>query len=194
VAQSLARAELSGSTRFMTCSEFSEEHYRENVVCIGGPDFNIVTRRFLRDAGARLHFAYVGNRCWLKDRMSDKKWRGEGTKRTITDVGFFARFTNPYNKNAEVIVICGIETYGVLGAARLLSGIANNAGFFNLYELIRKCVRKDPAIDRLCNFYLVSTFSVGTEGGVQLLSAVPQKRNFLRHIKLRKSRHNSPVR
>jgi hypothetical protein len=41
--------------------------------------------------------------------------------KTVKDYGYFARFPNPFNPKSSVILIHGIHTFGVWGAAKAFS-------------------------------------------------------------------------
>jgi hypothetical protein len=168
VARCLARIGRIEECHFQTCAEFSEESYRSNVICIGGPDFNSVTERFMAECRLRFGFVWRGLTCRLQDRTTGSWWgvrREQG--RVTRDAGFFAKCTNPFDERREVILLCGIETYGVLGAAQLLTGRANNPRFFDLYEriLAMNVRRRQGGAPR--NFSVVSEFGVEITGAVR---------------------------
>jgi hypothetical protein len=95
----------------------------DNLVVIGGPgdedgDRNNICRIFTEKMNGKVSYSddcekmiYNGN-----DLTAFKK----GNK-TVKDYGYFARFPNPLNPRSSVILIHGIHTFGVLGAAKAFS-------------------------------------------------------------------------
>jgi class 3 adenylate cyclase len=181
VACCLARVGKIDAAKFLTSSEFSEHFYRSNVICVGGPDFNSVCERFLAECPSRLTFQYLRKNCKLYDGRTGYSWnvvRRRG--KVIKDVGFFAKLRNPYNDRSEIILLCGIETYGVLGAAKLLSGRENNPSFFQLYESISAAL---PArCPRPRDFYVVSEFGVELSGAIRHQTLSDQVAGLRSHL------------
>ena len=57
-------------------------------------------------------------------------------KKTVRDYGYYARFPNPFNSNSTVILVNGIHTFGVLGAAKAFSDHPSAQG--NIRKVLKK--------------------------------------------------------
>jgi hypothetical protein len=109
-------------------------HTSGNLVVIGGPGSpddisNEICREIMNDIGSRVAYSpdceemtvtHEGGAAILK---ADYRTAQAGTNQPglRRDQGYFARFPNPLNANGTVILINGIHTTGVLGAARAFS-------------------------------------------------------------------------
>lgn len=115
-----------------TISRFSagdlpEGHTSGNLVVIGGPGSacgisNDISKEMMRAVGARVSYSadceeMIVNRGEILRLQAEYSER-EGRTELRRDQGYFARFRNPLNDNATVVLINGIHTRGVLGAAR----------------------------------------------------------------------------
>jgi len=117
--------------------DLPEGHTSSNLVVIGGPGSAEISNEICREmmSAMRSHVAYSSD-C---EQMTVTRATGEtielrtayptagqsvGHQRPLglrTDWGYFARFKNPLNENATVVLTNGIHTAGVLGAARAFS-------------------------------------------------------------------------
>jgi hypothetical protein len=111
----------------VTCRNFAAPRTESNLIIIGGPgeasdptDGNKACALFLSKHGrSRVRYgtdceSLIANRRTFRART-------DATKRIIRDYGYFARFANPFNPRASVILINGIHTFGTLGAALAFS-------------------------------------------------------------------------
>lgn len=118
--------------------DLPEGHTSSNLVVIGGPGSAEISNEICREmmSAMRSHVAYSAD-C---EQMTVPRAAGEtvvlrAEYRTPEEIagyqtplglradwGYFARFKNPLNENATVVLINGIHTAGVLGAARAFSG------------------------------------------------------------------------
>lgn len=125
-----------------TIERFSSEdlpkgHTSSNLVVIGGPGSTEISNEICREMmSAMRSFVAYSSDC---EQMTVTRAAGETVElrakyRTNgqsadhktplglrTDWGYFARFKNPLNENASVVLINGIHTAGVLGAVRAFS-------------------------------------------------------------------------
>lgn len=118
--------------------DLPEGHTSSNLVVIGGPGSaeisNVVCREMMSAMSSHVEYSSdceemkvtraVGDAVELR---ADYGSNGESSDRQSprglrTDWGYYARFENPLNENATVVVINGIHTAGVLGAARAFGG------------------------------------------------------------------------
>lgn len=152
--------------RSLTCVsslEFRREHYGHHIISIGGPCNNEVTRRLIDDSGLPLRFDNLDAdddetpliECATETKHS--KRIDEGGK-LVEDVGFFAKFTNPYDPSKQVILVCGIESPSVYGVVTCFSPTRNHL-FTNLYQFIEDaCARKSR--NAITDFYSIIRFRV----------------------------------
>lgn len=124
-----------------------------NLVLVGGPSRNRLTRNFLQmldvpveqriDADGRPEVFVLPNGDEVRPMMIDF---ADGEQEIIEDVGLFVRATNPTNPDTDVTVCSGCYTAGVLGAVRTFTSPATTA--LNL-EVVRS------RIGRISNFYVL---------------------------------------
>lgn len=94
-----------------------------NLVLIGGPDFNPLTRTFLHllnlpiqhatSAGGAAGFV-LADGTPVQPTVIDES-------QVIEDIGLFVRATNPTNPDTDVTICSGVYTYGVLAAVHLFT-------------------------------------------------------------------------
>lgn len=125
-----------------TIERFSSEdlpdgHTSSNLVVIGGPGSleisNEICRQMMSAMNSQVQYSSdceqmivtraTGERVELRaeyrtDGVGSSHRAASGLR---TDWGYFARFQNPLNENATVVVMNGIHTAGVVGAARAFS-------------------------------------------------------------------------
>jgi len=117
--------------------DLPEGHTSSNLVVIGGPGSAEIRNEICRDmmSGMHSHVAYSPDCEQMKvtsvsgetiDLSAEYRENREGSGRQsslglLTDWGYFARFNNPLNANATVVLINGIHTAGVVGAVRVFS-------------------------------------------------------------------------
>lgn len=111
------------NAKFCTGQEFgkfNENQYATNLLLIGGPDYNEITRFFMQYTP----FEFITRRgqALLNDKKNNRVFKSAYCKeqglRKVTDYGFFLKMPNPLNHNKTLIMINGIHTYGVYGAAK----------------------------------------------------------------------------
>lgn len=112
--------------KFCTGEEFDKQPgnpYAENLILIGGPDYNRVTRVFMKHTP--FEFLEKDEVTILRHQESGKEFESKFVDyngiEEITDYGFFLKISNPNNPNKKVVMINGIHTYGVYGAAKCFS-------------------------------------------------------------------------
>lgn len=95
----------------------------DNIVVIGGPgddegDGNPICKIFSDKMQTKISYSDDCERLLYKgnEYLAEKK----GNK-TVKDWGYFARFPNPLNPRTSVVLVHGIHTFGVLGAAKAFS-------------------------------------------------------------------------
>lgn len=117
--------------------DLPEGHTSSNLVVIGGPGSAEISNGICREMMSAMnsHIEYSADCEQMKvtravgetdNLRAEYRTNGERDPHQTslglrTDWGYFARFKNPLNENATVIVINGIHTAGVLGAARAFS-------------------------------------------------------------------------
>lgn len=161
----------------MTSHDVRDWHFRENIVCIGGPYWNQVTSKFMREIKSPFIFDFsnpADDRTPLIDCLTNKTyadtWSGARLSR---DCGFFARFKNPFNPDRHVILACGIETPAVMGMLQAFSEDQND--FLKLHEAILRGVAPGNAsTGELPDFFALMEFRVEYNGSVHLPIAADQ--------------------
>lgn len=102
-----------------------QEKYTDNLILIGGPDYNKITQYFQEFSP----YEYLQGRNEYDIRIG-RKGKGdvfipkineeEGLKK-IVDYGFFIKRRNPYDPKKKLIMVGGSHTYGVFGAIKAFS-------------------------------------------------------------------------
>ena len=127
--------------RFFTSGEFENlpgNPLSNNLILIGGPDYNTVTRRFMRYVPFK--FIEEGDETVLYNSIKRETYRPEfkeenGIIDEAVDYGFFVKIPNPFNEKKKLIMINGVHTIGVFGAAKA----------FSFYDLDERDVVRDNA-------------------------------------------------
>jgi hypothetical protein len=109
-------------------SDTFNNHLEDNLVVIGGPgvpdesdeDGNSLSARMTAEMDTRIGYEFGQDDEFLvyKGQQFSAIYRGG---KVLKDYGYFARFPNPFNPKNSVILIHGIHTFGVLGAAKAFS-------------------------------------------------------------------------
>ena len=110
----------------------------ENLVVIGGPgdedgDGNGICKIFMERMNVRVSYSDDCEKLIFNQREYIATKRGN---KTVKDYGYFARFPNPLNPRTSVILINGIHTFGVLGAAKAFSDHPSAQG--NIKKVLQK--------------------------------------------------------
>lgn len=130
--------------------------FRDNLVVIGGPGFeddgNRVCRMLLQRVNSKVSYTED-----YETMLADGDMLTASSEDGIMkqDYGYFARFRNPHNPDTAVVMIHGIHTLGVLGAARAFSDHA--ASVDNVKWALER-LGSDPRFE--------SWFPVGVTDGV----------------------------
>lgn len=160
-------------------SEFQDRAFGQNVVSVGGPCYNHITRRLMD--GLPIAFENIDSEdddeTPLIDNSCNKRFcaikRG---KNLVRDFGVFIRRRNPSNPDRRVIIACGIESPAVDGIVRAFSP-NHNTEFRGLMERVA-ALGPGPDGDPLPEFYCVMEFHVEPNRRVQL----PPLREQVAHI------------
>jgi len=110
----------------------------DNIVVIGGPgdddgDGNPICQIFSDKMQVKINYSEDCEKMLYKghEYIAEKK----GNK-TVKDWGYFARFPNPINPRTSIILVHGIHTFGVLGAAKAFSD--HPSAQVNIRKVMRK--------------------------------------------------------
>jgi hypothetical protein len=102
---------------------YPEEQLKEDMVSIGGPVNNSVTRRLMAYISEKVSFEPESGD--LLDKFSTASKRYEATYDDndviLSDYGLILKIPNPFDITREVMVLAGCDTPGVLAAARSIS-------------------------------------------------------------------------
>lgn len=96
--------------------EYSGTSYEDNLILIGGPDYNKITEEFMKHTP--FEFLEENETTILGNKSSNQRFKSNIGKGI--DYGFFCKIPNPWS-NKKLIMINGIHTYGVHGAAKCFS-------------------------------------------------------------------------
>lgn len=92
-----------------------------NIVVIGGPANNSLCKRFMTSIESQVSYSFTD---WtmrvLGNKYEDIHDKINGMKK---DYGYFSSFSNPLNKRNRIILINGINTFGVVGAFKAFSDL-----------------------------------------------------------------------
>jgi hypothetical protein len=103
--------------------------HESNLVCIGGPDANCITRLITDRLNYTLSLGIPDdNDITIRDLsdggksfLPDEHWVGE--KKVVTqDHGVIIKVKNPFNQRRRVLIVAGTYGYGTWAAAKLLHG------------------------------------------------------------------------
>ena len=101
---------------------FSGDRYQNNLILLGGPDANSLSREFYNKLNSNLKFGNPDiNELTLYDSKEKSKYLpkyGENG-RVIGDFGFAFKTENPYNPDTNVILLAGCYGFGTCSAAQL---------------------------------------------------------------------------
>lgn len=133
---------LNRNYRNTNSSMYAADSYPNNMegnfVVIGGPgdeegDGNKICKNFMDRMDVKVTYS---NDC-EKLLFGRKKFTATKVKnKTVQDYGYYARFPNPFNPNSTVVLIHGIHTFGVLGAAKAFSDHPSAQG--NIRKVLKK--------------------------------------------------------
>jgi len=98
-------------------SALPKEFYKENLVIVGGPVNNICSKLVLDQVYDLIHFEGF----YLCDSSSQYSATYDENDNVLVDYGIVLRIENPFDSTKDLFLIAGCDTYGVLGAATLIS-------------------------------------------------------------------------
>ncbi|MPL94173.1 hypothetical protein SDC9_40321 [bioreactor metagenome] len=122
-----------------------KNHIEDNLMVLGGPgesdeDGNIVCALLMDKMNVKVSYSFAEEDELMvyKDQKFSATYRGG---KVIKDYGYFARFPNPFNPKSSVVLIHGIHTFGVLGAAKAFSDHPSAQG--NIRKVMKKLTLDD---------------------------------------------------
>jgi len=133
---------LNRNYRNTISSMYAADNYTNNMegnfVVIGGPgdeegDANRICKIFMDRMKVKVSYSKDCEKL-LYDKKSFIATKEK--RKTTRDYGYFARFPNPFNAKSTVILINGIHTFGVLGAAKAFSDHPSAQG--NIRKVLKK--------------------------------------------------------
>ena len=122
-------------------AEEFKNHIEDDLMVIGGPgesdeDGNNVCALLMDKMNTKISYFFSEEEeefMVYKDQKYSANYRGG---KVVKDYGYFARFANPFNPKSSVVLIHGIHTFGVLGAAKAFSDHPSAQG--NIRKLLKK--------------------------------------------------------
>jgi nucleoside 2-deoxyribosyltransferase len=118
-----------------SCTSLPASNYSGNVICIGGPNSNTVTRTMINQANIDLKFKRIRDDWIIKGHHPKKILYKEKelpvqpeyeSNKIIKEILCIMVGPNPFNLNKRVVILFGIHTYGVLGATNVVTGTGIN--------------------------------------------------------------------
>ncbi len=115
-------------------AETTNKQLEGNIVSIGGPRSNVVTKRLLQYLELPWDYDILPKTIPKEDR-DRKKSITDGNNKMFPcfsdgdlqkDVAFLAFGPNPFNTSKRFLLLSGLFSYGVLGAARSVSALNHN--------------------------------------------------------------------
>lgn len=111
--------------RASTVNELPKDWANSNIIFVGGPDFNHVVREFESLSPIEYIYGEGDEEVWLKHKTTGREFKpkfvGKAPNQKAQDYGFFL-VQQPVNyAPAKLIFIGGARTWGVYGAAMLVS-------------------------------------------------------------------------
>lgn len=148
---------------------FPDEEINRNIVCIGGPCYNGITDRLMKDSELPVYFEGLDledDETPLVNSETGQKFEKlyDEMSRLIKDWGLFARFKNPYDEKSTIIIACGIESPAVEGVVRVFSPRTNHF-FQKLYDHISQESSRLGGHETLKGFCCVMPFSIEVATG-----------------------------
>lgn len=109
--------------KYLTAGEVQRVDRHGDLIVLGGPDFNKLTRELMRTARLPFQYRTIGSKSAFVEIPTAREFLIQTTtKGTIRkDFGLFARFPNPLNVDRTVVLIGGLQTFGVLGSVQAFS-------------------------------------------------------------------------
>lgn len=150
--------------------ELPRDGYEQNLILVGGPGGpgtmgNVLVQTVQERLGIAVRYSDDCERLYTPDGT---EWSAEFAGKLVRrDHGVFAKASNPFNSEKKVVLVHGIHTFGVLGAARCFSD--HPAAEPNRQLIIDK-LGEDPS------FW--TYFSVDVVGGVPMVPKVEADRVF----------------
>ena len=154
--------------RFFT-EEYPERVIDENLITIGGPVWNTVTRRVLETIKSPLYFDKNLN---LIDLISKQEYETtEKDGKPVKDYGIVLKIPNPYDKDNCLILIAGCDTYGVLAGSKCISyltkkghefvhKISKSIGFLHIKKYFAAIVSADIVKEDVFSVKIIKFYQV----------------------------------
>ena len=139
----------------LTCAELHPNDRAGNLIVIGGPDFNTVSRDLIKAVRLPFTCEETTKGTAFLDTEKGTQVCSESKSRMVTkDCGLFARFPNPWNEGRTVIMVCGLGTFGVLGAVKSFG--MNKVGRANARTIKRITKSANPQFAALVPIPVIS--------------------------------------
>lgn len=145
--QTFLARNLGADCRMNFSASFSESKFDRNLVVVGGPVHNHITKLLLENIPEPLGFKFTGHGISVDDGTSFGAVFSEGNtgKEEIkSDIGVVVHVRNPLSEGSFVTLIMGSRTFGCLAAARALlhsetKQFARRVKIFEQYAAIVSC-------------------------------------------------------
>lgn len=101
---------------------FTGDRYQNNLILIGGPDANTMTNEMYNKMDTNLKFGNLEiNELTLYDSKNNSKYFSsyDNEKNVTSDYGLAFKTKNPYNTDANVIIVAGCFGFGTCAASQI---------------------------------------------------------------------------
>jgi hypothetical protein len=119
--------------RRVRSDQISENLLKENIISIGGPIPNDITKELLNKS--EINYKFNGNEIFSKKTSKiefSPLMDNESIKR---DYGIITKMKNPYNRKKECVIVCGCLGWGTQACLKVLTEKEDeNVNFLNKYE------------------------------------------------------------
>lgn len=154
--------------------ELSEEQKRKNIISVGGPIPNKISRKLLEEDGIVYSFGGSDKHAIVnfitKETEIDPKLV-LGHDKVTQDFGIISRIQNPYNRRTDAIILAGILGWGTHSASKLiidLKSLTYINGKSHYFQVLCGC--KLDEYERMMEPYLLdlSPYSEGKDTIVKI--------------------------
>ncbi len=115
----------------------SKLDFTENMIFIGGPDYNLMTKRILEMGATRFTYRspYFGdksldapNEITIYDKFNDKEYYDSNKE---IDYGYIERIISPNDQKKSILIFGGCHTIGVTAGIRMFSLLGDGRARIN---------------------------------------------------------------
>ncbi|MGL5826326.1 MAG: hypothetical protein ACRCYU_16165 [Nocardioides sp.] len=107
----------------------SKVDLEHQIICIGGPDYNLLVRRIMDKDATRIRYGSQqgasGDEITVVDSATGSEYYFEELDR---DYGYIERIVNPFDSDHQILLFGGCHTVGVTAATKFISAFGEGRG------------------------------------------------------------------